>query len=72
MICITPKLSKKISEIIEVSLEPPSSPDLNLLDYVTWGVFESKKKKKKCIFPSKYWWSLGYVENPIITTYHKS
>ena len=34
--------AKKISEIIVVSLWPPSSPDLNPLDYTIWGVLENK------------------------------
>ena len=34
--------SKKISEIIEVSLKPLSSSDLNPLDYTIWGVLENK------------------------------
>ena len=43
MICLMPKPSqKKISEIIEVSLWPPSSPDLNPLDYTIWGILENK------------------------------
>ena len=44
MICLTPKPSqkKKKSEIIGVSLWPSSSPDLNPLDYATWGVLENK------------------------------
>ena len=33
---------KKISEIICVSLWPPSSPDRNPLDYAIWGVLENK------------------------------
>ena len=32
----------KITEIIRVSLWPPSSPDLNPLDYAIWGVLENK------------------------------
>ena len=42
MICLTPKPNKRISEIIAVSLWPPSSPDLNLLDYARWGVLEKE------------------------------
>ena len=42
MICLTPKLSQNISEIIGVSLWHPSSPDLNLLDYAILGVLENK------------------------------
>ena len=33
---------QRISEIIGVSLWPPSNPDLNSLDYVIWGVLENK------------------------------
>ena len=33
---------KQISEIIGVSLLPPSSPDLNPLDYALWGVLKNK------------------------------
>ena len=33
---------EKISEIIEVSLLLPLSPDLNPLDYAIWGVLENK------------------------------
>ena len=33
---------KKISEIIEVSLWPPSRPDHNPLDYTLWGILENK------------------------------
>ena len=40
---------KRISEIIGVSLWPPSSPDLNPLDY-SMGRF---KKQNKCILLSK-------------------
>ena len=36
------KQKKKNSEIIGVSLWPPSSPDLNALDYALWGVLENK------------------------------
>ena len=32
----------KISNIIGVSLRPPSSPDLKLLAYAIWGVLEKK------------------------------
>ena len=32
----------KIFEIIGVSLWPPSSPDLNLLDYTIWGFLKNK------------------------------
>ena len=32
----------KISNIIGISLGPPSSPDLNPLDYAIWGVLENK------------------------------
>ena len=47
MICLTPKPShhpskKAISEITGVSLWPPSSSDLNLLDYTIWSVLENK------------------------------
>ena len=45
MIFLTPKQSqkkKKKSEIIVVSLWPPSSPDYNSLDYAIWGVIENK------------------------------
>ena len=35
---------QKISEIIAVSLWPPSNPDLNPLDYNIWGVLENKTK----------------------------
>ena len=38
MICLTPKPSKKNSEIIGVSLWLPSRP----LDYTIWGVLENK------------------------------
>ena len=34
--------SIKNSEIIGISLRPPSCPDLNLLYYDIWGVFENK------------------------------
>ena len=33
---------KEISEIIEVSLWPPFSSDLALLDYAVWGILENK------------------------------
>ena len=42
MICLTPTPSKKNSKIIAVSLSPPSSPDLNLLDDALWDVLEKK------------------------------
>ena len=42
MVCLTPKSSQKISEIIGVSLWPPSNSDHNPLDYVIWGVLEKK------------------------------
>ena len=42
MIRLTPKRSQKISEIIGVTLCPPSSPDLSPLDYAKWGVLENK------------------------------
>ena len=43
MICLTPKPNQKsISEIIDISLCPPSSPDHNHLDYAIWGVLENK------------------------------
>ena len=32
---------KNISKIIQVSLWPPSSLDLNPLDYVIWGILEN-------------------------------
>ena len=35
-----PKQSKKIG----VSLWPPSTPNLNPLDYTTWDILENKKK----------------------------
>ena len=41
MICLTPKPSQKIYEMIGVCLWPPSSPDLNPLDYAIWGVLEN-------------------------------
>ena len=41
MIRLTPKPSEKKIEI-GVSLWPPSSPDLNPLDYAIWGVLENK------------------------------
>ena len=37
-----PKPRQKISEIIGVSLWPPSSPDLNPLDYAILGILENK------------------------------
>ena len=46
MICLTLKYNqkkKKESEIIGISLCPPSSSDLNLLDYALWGVLENNK-----------------------------
>ena len=36
------KPKKKKSEIIRVSLLPPSNPDLNPLDYAIWGVLGNK------------------------------
>ena len=36
------KWKKKKFEIIGVSFWPPSSLDLNHLDYVVWGVLENK------------------------------
>ena len=42
MICLTSKPSHKISDIIGISLWPPSSPNLNPLDYHTWDVLENK------------------------------
>ena len=42
MIYLTLKRSKQISEIIRVSLWPPSSPNLYPLDYAKWGVLENK------------------------------
>ena len=43
MICLTLKPSQnKISQITGVSLWPPSSTDLNPLDYVIRGVLENK------------------------------
>ena len=42
MICLTPEPSQKISQIIEVSLWPPSSSELKPLDYAIWGVLENK------------------------------
>ena len=41
MIYFTPTPAKN-SEIIGVSLWPPSSPDLNPLEYAIWGVLENK------------------------------
>ena len=41
MICLTSKPSQKISEIIGISLWLPWSPDLNLFDYILWGIFEN-------------------------------
>ena len=42
MICLTPKPTKKISEIIGVSLWTLSSPNHNPLNYAILGVFENK------------------------------
>ena len=43
MICLRSKSSqKKISKMIGVSLRPPSSPDLNPLDYTMWGILENQ------------------------------
>ena len=44
MICLTPKTRQKISEIIGVSLWPPSSPYVNLLHYAISDVLEKKQK----------------------------
>ena len=43
MICQNVVTKPKFSEIIGVSLWPPSSPDHNPLDYAIWGVLENKK-----------------------------
>ena len=43
MICLTPKPSQKISEIIGVSLWTLTSPDFNSLDYALQGVLENNK-----------------------------
>ena len=41
--CFTLKpRQKKNSEIIVLSLWPPSSPDLNTLDYTVWAILENK------------------------------
>ena len=37
MICLTPKPSQKISEIIGIPSWPPSIPNLNSLDYAIWS-----------------------------------
>ena len=37
-----PQPNQKLSEIIGVSLCPPSRPDINPLDYAVWGVLENK------------------------------
>ena len=42
MICLTAKPSQKNSEIIGISLRPPSSPDFNPLDYAIRDVLENK------------------------------
>ena len=42
MICLTPKTSQTLSEIIGISLWRPSSLDLNPLDYTMWGILENK------------------------------
>ena len=34
--------AKKMSETIVISLRPPSSLDLDLLDYVIWDILENK------------------------------
>ena len=34
---------RKISKIIGVSLLPPSSPDLNPLDYTIWSILDKKR-----------------------------
>ena len=34
--------AKKISEIIEVSLWPPSCLDINPIDFAIWGLLENK------------------------------
>ena len=39
---ITIKPRQNISEIIGVSLWPPSSPDHNPLDYAIWDILENK------------------------------
>ena len=42
MICLTLKPNQNISEMIGVSLWPPSNQDLNPFDYTIWGVLENK------------------------------
>ena len=44
MSCLTSKPSQKISEIIGISLWPPSTPDLNPLDYAICGDLENKMR----------------------------
>ena len=39
---LRPKPSQKSSEIIGVSLWPPLSPELNLLDYAIWDILENE------------------------------
>ena len=56
MICLTPKQSqKRNSEITEVSLWPPSSPDFNPINYAIWSVLENKTNTT--YFPLKYWFA---------------
>ena len=42
MICLTPKPSPKIFQIIEFSLWPLSGLDINPFDYTMWEVLENK------------------------------
>ena len=42
MTCLTLKPNQKNAKIIGVSLCPPSSPDLNLLDYTIWRILENR------------------------------
>ena len=64
MICLTPELNQKNSEIIRVSLWPTSSPDRNPLDYAIWSVLESKTN-------ATFHWNIGLLITVIEEEWNK-